>query len=118
MDENLIKLYKKYSISFCNYTVSESYTKANRMIDKLNDIRRKVKCEYNKEQIEEFYGKMLFDENIYVRYTAACYCLRIGIFIKEARKILKVISKDINIHYTIRFDAKMSLKYIEKTEDI
>lgn len=113
MDENLIKLYKKYSILYCNYTISEPYTKVNKMFDKLSDIRKKVECECNREQIEEFYEKMLLDENIYVRYTAACYCLRIGIFIKEARKILKDISKNETIHHTIRFIAEMSLKYIK-----
>ena len=63
----------------------------------------------DRELCEEVYSELLKSENVVTLLNASCECLKIGIFVDKARKILKLLAKrkDVGI---ISFNAEMMLK--------
>ncbi|MBE5934266.1 MAG: hypothetical protein E7262_00555 [Lachnospiraceae bacterium] len=97
--------YRKFCSQLNEGTSKNDIKRHNLAMKKLSELYYKIEPQEDKSFVLE----LLNEKNIRIGLLVASHCLGWGIYIKEAKNVLKKISKS-SENQEIAFDAKMTLE--------
>ena len=117
MKDNIENIIKKHIASdkiIESVSMTTDFKTHNKEMKKLNELVLSIS--HDREMCKIVYGRLLKSENAVTLLNAASECLKLNIYLKEAKKILKELAKrkDIGI---ISFNAKMMLEVMKENSN-
>ena len=101
---NYFEKYKELCAELTDATNKDEVKQHNKAMKKL----AKLFCEVEKQEDKSFLLELIKDENPRTSTLVAAHCLGLGVYVKEAKSVLKKNSK-IKDNPTVAFNAEMTL---------
>lgn len=97
--------YRKFCSQLNEGTSKKDIKRHNLAMKRLSELYYEIEVQEDKTFVLE----LLYEKNIKISFLVATHCLGWGVYIKEAKNVLKKISKS-KENPEIAFDAKMTLE--------